>query len=98
MQANGVAFLDEKYSMLITAGAIIFCLLHGGGAARRQCISALTSGWLGSGVVVLAVLSTSEFLTLEPKIQLAAAVAVLASRLGFLSSGTKAVHACQSTA
>ena len=36
--------------------------------------------------------------TKQTKMQLAAAVAVLASRLGLASSARKAVHACQCTA
>ena len=58
----------------------------------------LTSEWLVSGMVVLAVLSTWKFLAFEPNIQLAAAVAVLANRLGSVSSCKRDVHACQSTA
>ena len=50
------------------------------------------------GHVVLVALSTSYFFTFEPKIQLAAAVAVLSIGFGCVSTGRKAVHAFQSTA
>ena len=63
-----------------------------------RSISALTWWWLGSGMMVLAVLSISKFMAFESKIQLAAAVAVLANRLVFVYSGKRTVHACQSTA